>query len=264
MLRVNNTEVRYSGVIWALSGVTIEVPDAGMIAILGNNGAGKSTLLKAISGALFSEDGEVSHGTIEYNGMQIQNLPTHIVTGMGIAHVFENRRVFEHLTVEQNLRVAGYCQEGGKTLKEDLETIYYYFPTLKQIRNRISGLCSGGEQQMLVVGRALMRHPKLILLDEPSLGLSPVAVRNLFNVVEKINKEIHTAFLIVEQNAQAVLGTTTYGYVLENGRVVMESSATALSEHHDIKEFYLGLGETGRAKGYTELKYYRRRKRWVY
>jgi branched-chain amino acid transport system ATP-binding protein len=264
MLRVNNIEVRYSGVIWALSGVTLKVPEAGMVAVLGSNGAGKSTLLKAISGALLSEDGEVSHGSIEYYEIPIQNLPAHKVTELGIAHVFENRRVFEHLTAEQNLKVAGFCQERGKSLVKDLEMIYDYFPLLKRVRNRISGLCSGGEQQMLVVGRALMRHPKLILLDEPSLGLSPVAVTNLFDVVKQINSEMNTAFLIVEQNAQAVLRITNYGYILETGRVVMENSSVALSEHHDIKEFYLGLGETGKSKGYRELKYYRRRKRWVY
>jgi len=263
MLRLNNIEVIYSDVILVLKGVSLEVPDGKIISLLGANGAGKTTTLKAISGVLYTELGEVTDGSIEFDDMRIDgNAPEEIVQ-MGIVQVMEGRRMFEHLTVEENLRVGAYARKDRDAILKDLESVYHYFPRLKDLRGHVSGYLSGGERQMLVMGRALMAHPKVMLLDEPSLGLSPLLVREIFGIIKRINKEEGTSILLVEQNAKIALSTSDYGYIMENGRVVLDGPSPKLKENEDIKEFYLGLSQVGKRKSYREVKHYRRRKRWL-
>ena len=263
MLRLNNIEVIYSDVILVLKGVSLEVPDGKIISLLGANGAGKTTTLKAISGVLYTELGEVTDGSIEFDDMRIDgNAPEEIVQ-MGIVQVMEGRRMFEHLTVEENLRVGAYARKDRDAILKDLESVYHYFPRLKDLRGHVSGYLSGGERQMLVMGRALMAHPKVMLLDEPSLGLSPLLVREIFGIIHRINKEEGTSILLVEQNARIALSTSDYGYIMENGRVVLDGPSPKLKENEDIKEFYLGLSQVGKRKSYREVKHYRRRKRWL-
>jgi len=263
MLRLNNIEVIYSDVILVLKGVSLEVPDGKIISLLGANGAGKTTTLKAISGVLYTELGEVTDGSIEFDDMRIDgNAPEEIVQ-MGIVQVMEGRRMFEHLTVEENLRVGAYARKDRDAILKDLESVYHYFPRLKDLRGHVSGYLSGGERQMLVMGRALMAHPKVMLLDEPSLGLSPLLVREIFGIIKRINKEEGTSILLVEQNAKIALSTSDYGYIMENGRVVLDGPSVKLKENEDIKEFYLGLSQVGKRKSYREVKHYRRRKRWL-
>lgn len=263
MLRLNNIEVIYSDVILVLKGVSLEVPDGKIISLLGANGAGKTTTLKAISGVLYTELGEVTDGSIEFDGERIDGKAPEEIVQMGIVQVMEGRRLFEHLTVEENLWVGAYARTDKEGILKDLNLVYHYFPRLKDLRKQVSGYLSGGERQMLVMGRALMSHPKVMLLDEPSLGLSPLLVRDIFEVIKKINREEKTSILLVEQNANIALSTSDFGYIMENGRVVLDGPSPKLKENEDIKEFYLGLSQVGKRKSFREVKHYRRRKRWL-
>ena len=263
MLRLNNIEVIYSDVILVLKGVSLEVPEGKIISLLGANGAGKTTTLKAISGVLYTELGEVTDGSIEFEGARIDGKAPEEIVQMGIVQVMEGRRMFEHLTVEENLWVGAYARNDKGAILKDLEQVYHYFPRLKDLGRQVSGYLSGGERQMLVMGRAMMSHPKVMLLDEPSLGLSPLLVRDIFEVIKKINREEKTSILLVEQNAKIALSTSDYGYIMENGRVVLDGPSPKLKENEDIKEFYLGLSQVGKRKSFREVKHYRRRKRWL-
>lgn len=263
MLRLNNVEVMYSNIILVLKGVSLEVDDGKIVALLGANGAGKTTVLKAISGLLSIEEGKVTDGSIEFDGIRIDNGNPETTVKMGIAQILEGRLVFGHLTVNENLRAGAYSVANTNIVKKDLELMYSYFPRLKDLRNRSSGYLSGGEQQMVVIASALMSHPKIMLLDEPSLGLSPLLVQEIFGIIGRINQEKKTALFLVEQNARAALDLAGYGYVLENGRIVLDGPTERLKDNEDIKEFYLGLSEVGERKSYREGKHYRRRKRWL-
>jgi len=262
MLKLNNIEVVYSDVILVLRGISLEVSDGQIVALLGANGAGKTTTLKAISGLLRTELGQVTRGSIEFDGTRLDRLGPEDIVEHGIVQVLEGRRLFGHLSVEENLIVGGLAKSNSKT-KVDLEMVYNYFPRLRDMRRRVSGYLSGGEQQMVVIGRALMAHPKLMLLDEPSLGLAPLIVQEIFEVIQKINQQEKTAILLVEQIAQAALGIAHHGYVMETGRVVLDGPAEKLRDNEDIKEFYLGLTQLGERKSYREVKHYKRRKRWL-
>jgi branched-chain amino acid transport system ATP-binding protein len=262
MLKLNNIEVVYSDVILVLRGVSLEVREGQMVALLGANGAGKSTTLKAISGLLRTELGEVTRGSIEFNEQRIDHLWPEEIVRQGIIQVIEGRPLFQHLSVEENL-LAGGLAVGDGNAQRDLELVYGYFPRLKDLRRKVSGYLSGGEQQMLVIGRALMGHPRLMLLDEPSLGLAPLLVQEIFEVVRRINQDEGTSILLVEQNVRMALNVVDYGYVMENGRVVLDGSAEQLRENEDIKEFYLGLTQLGQRKSYRDVKHYKRRKRWL-
>jgi branched-chain amino acid transport system ATP-binding protein len=263
LLQVNNIEVIYDHVILVLKGVSLSVPEGGIVSLLGANGAGKSTTLKSISNLLRSERGEVTKGSIEYLGKDItEKSPSELVTE-GVIQVMEGRHCFEHLTVEENLLTGAYTRtEGRAAINEALELVYHYFPRLKERRTSLAGYISGGEQQMVAVGRALMATPKLILLDEPSMGLAPQLVEEIFEIVKRLNEETGVSFLVAEQNATIALKYATYGYILENGRVVMDGDAADLASNEDVKEFYLGLGGDGR-KSFRDVKHYRRRKRWL-
>ena len=263
ILKINNIEVKYHEVILVIKGVSIEVPHGGIVALLGANGAGKSTILKAISGLLKHEDGEVTDGSIEFMGERIDKVAAEKIAKMGIVQVIEGRRVFEHLTVEQNLKVGAHMKKHGRSIKEGLEMVYSYFPRLKEKRNETAGLISGGEQQMTVVGRALMTSPKLILLDEPSMGLAPLLIHEIFNIITRLNQEEKISMLLVEQNAKLALNVTPYAYVLENGRIVMDDTAEKLRQNPDIKDFYLGMTDFGGRKSFRDVKHYKRRKRWL-
>jgi branched-chain amino acid transport system ATP-binding protein len=263
ILEINSIEVKYHEVILVLKGVSIQVPKGGIIALLGANGAGKSTTLKAVSGLLKHENGEVTDGSIELMGERIDRLGAEKIAKMGIVQVIEGRRVFEHLTVEQNLKVGAHLRRNGKSVKEGLEMVYNYFPRLREKRNEVAGFVSGGEQQMTVVGRALMANPKLILLDEPSMGLAPLLIHEIFNIVTRLNREENISILLVEQNAKLALSVAPYAYVMENGRIVMDDTAEKLRENPDIKDFYLGLTDVGGRKSFRDVKHYKRRKRWL-
>jgi branched-chain amino acid transport system ATP-binding protein len=263
MLRLNNIEVIYSDVILVLKGVSLEVAPGKIVALLGANGAGKTTTLKAISGILHTELGEVTDGSIEFEGQRIDRLDPEEIVRLGIVQVMEGHRLFQHLTVEENLLVGAYARGDGPAVKRDLQLVYDYFPPLKELAPRTSGYLSGGERQMLVMGRGLMASPKVMLLDEPSLGLSPVLVREIFRIVQRINREEKTSILLVEQNAVAALSVAEYGYVMENGKVVLDGPTPKLKDNEDIKEFYLGLSGLGLRKSYREVKHYKRRKRWL-
>ena len=263
MLVLNNIEVIYSDVIQVLKGVSFEVPDKSIVALLGGNGAGKSTTLKAISGLLESELGRVTRGTIIWDGERIENQNPEKTARMGIIQIMEGRAIFEHLTVEENLVVGANMRSKMAEIKQDLSMVYGYFPRLENLRSRISGYLSGGEQQMLVVGRAMMARPKLMLLDEPSLGLSPLLVEEIFEIIDRFNRESMTTVLLVEQNVRVALSIAQHGYVMENGRVVMDDTCERLRENQDIREFYMGLSELGGRKSYKEVKHYKRRKRWL-
>jgi branched-chain amino acid transport system ATP-binding protein len=263
MLRLNNIEVIYSDVILVLKGVSLEVAPGKIVALLGANGAGKTTTLKAVSGILHTEEGEVTDGSIEFEGQRIDRLDPEEIVRLGIVQVMEGHRLFEHLTVEENLLVGAYARGDGASVKRDLQRVYEYFPRLKELSLRTSGYLSGGERQMLVMGRGLMAHPKLMLLDEPSLGLSPVLVREIFKIARRINRDDKTSILLVEQNAVAALSVAEYGYVMENGKVVLDGPTDKLRDNEDIKEFYLGLSGVGQRKSYREVKHYKRRKRWL-
>jgi branched-chain amino acid transport system ATP-binding protein len=263
LLNVNNIEVIYDHVILVLKGVSLSVPEGKIIALLGANGAGKTTTLKAISGLLRSERGEVTKGSVELAGQRIDQLRPHQIVQRGVVQVFEGRRVFEHLTAEENLIAGAHTVSDRRRVDERIEGVYQYFPRIKERRNQQAGYLSGGEQQMLVIGRALMAEPRVILLDEPSLGLAPMLVEEIFGIVERLNREQKLTVLLVEQNATLALGIAEHGYVMENGRIVLEGRADALRENADIKEFYLGLTEVGARKSYRDVKHYKRRKRWL-
>ncbi|MBW1816385.1 MAG: ABC transporter ATP-binding protein [Deltaproteobacteria bacterium] len=261
MLLVQQIEVFYQHVIQVLKGVSISVAEGQIICLLGANGAGKSTTLKAISGLLVAEDGRITDGAIEFEGRRIDNRLAHDIAGRGVIQVFEGRRVLEHLTVEENLR-AGHIGEKSR-IPAKMERVFSLFPQLKALKKKEAGWLSGGEQQMLVIGRGLMAEPKLMMLDEPSLGLSPLLVREIFATIERINKENQTSLLLVEQNAARALEIASFAYVMENGRIVMDGPAEKIQDNPDIKEFYLGLGEFGARKSYKDVKHYKRRKRWL-
>jgi len=264
MLKVNNIEVVYNDVILVLRGVTLEVGEGQIVALLGANGAGKSTTLKAISGLLHTQQGNVTRGNIEFEGERIDRLYPEEIVRRGIVQVHEGRPLFRHLTVEENLRTGALFRgTSGAALRSDLERVYDYFPRLRDFRTRTSGYLSGGEQQMVVIGRALMARPRLMLLDEPSLGLAPLLVQNIFEIIKRINQDSGVSILLVEQNANIALRTADYAYVMENGRIVLDGSAEQLAQNADIKEFYLGLTAVGERKSYRDVKHYKRRKRWL-
>lgn len=261
MLVVSTVEVKYLDVILVLKGVSLEVPDGKIVALLGANGAGKSTALKAISGLLETEEGEVTDGTIHFDGTRIDKMSPEDIVRLGIVQIMEGRKVMQHLTAEQNLKGGAHLGRGD--LKRDLDMVYSYFPKLKELRHNTAGYLSGGEQQMLVMGRAMMAHPKLMLLDEPSMGLAPLLVKEIFEIIRRFNTEEKTAILLVEQNAHAALSIAEHGYVMENGRIVLDAPAPKLADNPDVKEFYLGLSALGEKKSYREVKHYKRRKRWL-
>ncbi len=262
LLRLNNIEVLYDDVILVLRGLSLEVGEGRIAALLGSNGAGKTTTLKAISGLLHVEDGEVTDGTIVFDGEEIQGTDAHRIVEKGIFQVLEGRRVFEHLTVDENLAAGAHTRRDRRAADSDAQRVFHYFPALASRRRQIAGHLSGGEQQMLALGRALMASPRMMLLDEPSLGLAPILVESIFEIIERINREEGTTILLVEQNARLALSVADYGYVMEGGRVVLEGTADELRANEDVKEFYLGLGDTGR-RSYRDVKHYRRRKRWL-
>ncbi|MFH1350906.1 MAG: ABC transporter ATP-binding protein [Pseudomonadota bacterium] len=262
ILKIQNIEVKYHEVILVLKGVSIEVPKGGIVALLGANGAGKSTTLKAVSGLLKTEDGEVTDGAILYEGESIHHQRAAVIAKDGIVQVIEGRRVFEHLTVEENLKVGAHLRK-TVSVKEGLELVYHYFPRLQEKRNEVAGFVSGGEQQMTVVGRALMTEPKLVLLDEPSMGLAPRLIHEIFNIIMQLNKEQHISILLVEQNVKLALNVAPHAYVMETGRIVMDDTSEKLSQNEDIKDFYLGLTEKGGRKSFRDVKHYKRRKRWL-
>ncbi len=263
LLAVNNIEVIYDHVILVLKGVSLEVPAGGIVALLGANGAGKTTTLKAISNLLGAERGEVTKGSILFEGSPIQALTPNALVRRGVIQVMEGRHCFEHLTVEENLLTGAYTRADGRAaVQRDLAMVYEYFPRLKQRRTSLAGYTSGGEQQMCAIGRALMARPKMILLDEPSMGLAPQLVEEIFETVRQLNQEKGVTFLLAEQNTNVALKYATYGYILENGRVVMDGDADSLRQNEDVKEFYLGLSAGGR-KSYRDVKHYKRRKRWL-
>jgi len=262
-LSVNNIEVIYDHVILVLKGVSLEVSEGKIVALLGANGAGKSTTLKSISNLLRAERGEVTKGTIEFRGQRVDRLTTNELVKMGVCQVMEGRHCFAHLTVEENLLTGAFTRSISRTqLKADLERVYHYFPRLKTRRASQSGYTSGGEQQMTAVGRALMAQPSMILLDEPSMGLAPQIVEEIFEIVRNLNTKERVSFLLAEQNTMVALRFADYGYILENGRVVMDGEARELAQNEDVKEFYLGLSTAGR-KSFRDVKHYRRRKRWL-
>lgn len=263
MLNLNNVEVRFYNVILVLRGIMLELPENGIVAVLGANGAGKTTTLKAISGLLRTEEGEVTSGSIVLEGERIDKLGPEDIARKGIIQVMEGGQVLEHLNVEENLLAGGAVIRSRAGLKKNLEMVFNYFPQLKALKRSISGYLSGGERQMLGIGRALMAHPKIILLDEPSLGLAPLLVKKIFSIVHEINQNEKTSVLLVEQNARAALSLAEYGYVIENGRVVFDGPSSVLRENEDIKEFYLGLSAVGERKSYKNIKHYKRRKRWL-
>jgi branched-chain amino acid transport system ATP-binding protein len=262
ILQLNNISVVYSDVIQVLKGVSLSVNKNCIVSLLGSNGAGKTTTLRAVSGLLKPENGKVTDGTIIYRKDQIQNQSPEIITRRGIIQVLEGRQPFKYLTIEENLKV-GTATRWGKPYRKDLELVYDYFPALVDRKKTLAGYCSGGELQMLVMGRALMAHPELLLLDEPSLGLAPMIVKDIFQIIKRINREQGTTIILVEQNAQMALQISDYGYVMENGKIVMEGAAQNLVENPDIKEFYLGMGASGIVRSYKDVKAYRRRKRWL-
>ncbi|MDH3234534.1 MAG: ABC transporter ATP-binding protein [Alphaproteobacteria bacterium] len=263
LLTVNNIEVIYDHVILVLKGVSLEVPEGGIVALLGANGAGKTTTLKAVSNILGTERGEVTKGSIEYFGERVDRLnPTDLVR-KGVIQVMEGRHCFGHLTVEENLLTGAYSRRDGRgAISKDLEMVYGYFPRLKERRSSQAGYVSGGEQQMTAIGRALMSRPRMVLLDEPSMGLAPQLVEEIFGIVKRLNEEQNVSILLAEQNTNMALRFADYGYILENGRVVMDGPAANLRDNEDVKEFYLGLSTSGR-KSYRDVKHYKRRKRWL-
>jgi branched-chain amino acid transport system ATP-binding protein len=262
-LCVNNVEVIYDHVILVLKGVSLDVAQGSIVALLGANGAGKTTTLKAISNLLHAERGDVTKGTIEFQGQRVDRLTPNELVRLGICQVMEGRHCFQHLTVEENLLTGAFTRKATRAeIKAALEKVYHYFPRLKQRRTSLAGYTSGGEQQMTALGRALMAQPSMILLDEPSMGLAPQIVEEIFDIVRGLNRDERVSFLLAEQNTSVALRFADYGYILENGRVVMEGAATNLAQNEDVKEFYLGLSTAGR-KSFRDVKHYRRRKRWL-
>jgi branched-chain amino acid transport system ATP-binding protein len=262
ILIVNNIEVVYSHVILVLKGVSLRVKKGGITALLGGNGAGKSTTLKSISNLLASERGEVTKGSVTFSNQYIHDLDPAQLVKRGVIQVMEGRHCFEHLTVEENLLTGAYTRSNNKEVKDDLERVYNYFPRLRDRRTSLAGYTSGGEQQMIAIGRALMAHPTMILLDEPSMGLAPQLVKQIFEIVAEINRKEGVTILLAEQNTNVALQYAEYAYILENGRVVMEGSAESMRDNEDVKEFYLGISGEGR-QSFKDVKQYRRRKRWL-
>ena len=262
ILIVNNIEVVYSHVILVLKGVSLKVKKGGITALLGGNGAGKSTTLKSISNLLASERGEVTKGSVSFSNEYIHDLDPAQLVKKGVIQVMEGRHCFEHLTVEENLLTGAYTRSNNKEVKDDLERVYNYFPRLRDRRTSLAGYTSGGEQQMIAIGRALMAHPTMILLDEPSMGLAPQLVKQIFEIVAEINRKEGVTILLAEQNTNVALQYAEYAYILENGRVVMEGSAESMRDNEDVKEFYLGISGEGR-QSFKDVKQYRRRKRWL-
>ncbi len=266
MLILNNIEVIYSDVIQVLRGVSMKVPDGEIVALLGANGAGKTTTLRAISGLLRAQEGKVTRGSIEFDTRRIETWRPEDIVRLGIVQALDGRRLFQHLTVEENLILGGIARGRAvsrSAVNRDLEQVYHYFPRLKDLRKRVSGYLSGGEQQMLVIGRGLMAHPRMMLLDEPSLGLAPLLVQEIFEKIKAMSDQEGMAILLIEQNARVALKIADYAYVMENGRVVLDGPSAQLAENEDIKEFYLGLTQVGERKSYRDVKHYKRRKRWL-
>ncbi|GGK71369.1 ABC transporter ATP-binding protein [Ornithinimicrobium pekingense] len=263
MLTLNNVEVIYDDVILVLRGLSLQVPEGKIVALLGSNGAGKSTTLKAVSGLLPSEHGEVTDGSITFAGQDITRMDAAERVKQGMSLCMEGRHVFEHLTIAENLVAGAYTQKAGASSAEVLDEVYTFFPKLADMRNRVAGYLSGGEQQMLAIGRALMARPKLLMLDEPSLGLAPLLVQEIFGYIQRLNAETGLTVLVIEQNARRALEVADHGYIMEQGRIVLEGPAAELRENPDVKEFYLGLGDEGSRKSYRDVKHYKRRKRWL-
>ena len=263
LLSVNNIEVIYHNVVLVLKGMSLQVNEGQIVTVLGNNGAGKTTTLKAISGLLKSEDGEVTDGSIQFKGRRIDRKYPEEIVRMGIFQVMEGRRVFEDLTVDENIMAGGHTNKSRSLMKDHMRMVYDYFPRLKARKNVLAGYISGGEQQMLVIGRGLMSTPILMLLDEPSMGLSPLLVGEIFRIIQQINAEKGVSILLVEQNARLALSIASHGYVMENGRIVLDDTVEKLKENADVREFYLGLTEVGKKKSYRDVKHYKRRKRWL-
>ena len=262
LLDVNNIEVIYDHVILVLKGVSLSVPEGAIVSLLGANGCGKTTTLKAISNLLRAERGEVTKGTIEFRGRRVDRLSPDELVRLGVVQVMEGRHCFAHLTVEENLLTGAYTRSARVEVSRDLELVYGYFPKLKERRGTLAGYTSGGEQQMTALGRALMARPTMILLDEPSLGLAPQIVEEIFGIVKSLNEKEKVSFLLAEQNTSVALRYADYGYILESGRVVMDGAASELAANEDVKEFYLGIGSSGR-RSFKDVKHYRRRKRWL-
>jgi branched-chain amino acid transport system ATP-binding protein len=263
ILSLNNIEVMYDHVILVLKGVSLDVPRGQIVALLGANGAGKTTTLKAISNLLHAERGEVTKGSITFNGTQVEALSPNELVRRGCIQVMEGRHCFAHLTVEENLLTGAFTRrDGAAAIRQDVERVYSYFPRIKSRRQSVAGYTSGGEQQMCAIGRALMSRPKMILLDEPSMGLAPQVVEEIFEIVKNLNRDEGVSFLLAEQNTHMALKYAQHGYILENGRVVMDGPAAALAENADVKEFYLGIAE-GKRKSFRDVKHYKRRKRWL-
>ena len=263
VLEINNIEVIYNKVVQALRGLSLAVPRGQIVALLGSNGAGKSTTLKAVSGLLALEDGLLASGSVRYNGQSTAQYAPQQLVRLGLSHVMEGRRVFEDLTVEENLVAATYALTGRNQVKPDFDLVYSYFPRLHERRKGLAGYLSGGEQQMLAIGRALIAQPQLMLLDEPSLGLAPRLVEDIFTIIARINAERGTSMLLVEQNATVALAVAHSGYIMENGKIVIDGPAERLAQDADVREFYLGMGGGGEAKSFRDLKHYKRRKRWL-
>jgi branched-chain amino acid transport system ATP-binding protein len=261
ILELNNVEVIYEEVILVLRGMSMQVPDGKIVALLGSNGAGKSTTLKATCGLLPSEHGEITDGTIAFRGKNITRTDAAEIVRMGMSLVMEGRRVFEHLSVYENLVAGAHTRRDSYA--DDLDLVYGYFPRLADLRSQTSGYLSGGEQQMLAIGRALMARPAIMMLDEPSLGLAPMLVSEIFAIVQRLNRDLGTTVLLVEQNAQRALEIADHGYIMEQGRIVLEGPAGELADNPDVKEFYLGIGESGQRRSYRDVKHYKRRKRWL-
>jgi branched-chain amino acid transport system ATP-binding protein len=263
ILEINNIEVIYDHVILVLKGVSLDVPKGGIVALLGANGAGKTTTLKAISNLLHAERGDVTKGSIVFEGAEVQDLSPNELVRRGCIQVMEGRHCFGHLTIEENLLTGAFTRRDGKAaINRDMDLVYSYFPKLRERKGSLAGYTSGGEQQMCAIGRALMSRPKVILLDEPSMGLAPQLVEEIFDIVKNLNEKEGVSFLLAEQNTHMALKFARYGYILENGRVVMDGEAKSLAANEDVKEFYLGISE-GRRKSFREGKHYRRRKRWL-
>ncbi len=263
ILKVSNIEVVYNHVVLVLKGLSLRVTEGSIVALLGSNGAGKSTTLKAISGFLPLEDGEITDGTIAFDNTDLTGLASHEIVRRGIFQVMEGRRIFEDLTVEENLVCGAYIRKDRDGVKKDLDKCFDYFPVLKKRLKQTAGYLSGGEQQMLAISRALLARPRLMMLDEPSLGLAPLLVEEIFAIIQEINRKEGTTILLVEQNAQMALSVSSYGYIMENGRVVLDGPVQQLMNDKDVQEFYLGLGQHGLRKSYREVKHYKRRKRWL-
>ncbi|MFW6081714.1 MAG: ABC transporter ATP-binding protein [Desulfosalsimonas sp.] len=264
LLEVNNIEVVYHDIVQVLRGVSLKVPEGGIVSLLGTNGAGKTTTLRAISGLLKPENGYIRDGYIKFRGQDITNVLGTQVVKLGAVMVPEERRVFKHLTVDENIWAGSITRkDGAQKIREDHELMYRHFPRLANIPNRLAGYCSGGEQQMIVIARALMAAPKVLMLDEPSLGLAPLLVKEIFENIANINRELNTTILLVEQNAKVALEIARYAYIMETGKIVLEGSSEELRNNPDVKEFYMGLTKTGGRKSFKEVKSYKRRKRWM-